>query len=536
MSIRRQAGECSGRETDGMADDPIKLLTDIATVHGRTQGYKVAVHFEGRDLTYAELDRRSNQVAGLLQQAGVKPGDRVAWLGRSCEAWYEIFFGVAKARACFAPINSRLAIPEIAFILKDSAADVFFVTPEFYACATTVAEHAGRPVRVIGVGGEHPAFGDYAALRDAAPAPSLTTPQPDDDVLQLYTSGTTGLPKGVRLSNANYSAFLQLRHVVDGFDYGPDDTVLILMPMFHVAGTNISISGLAAGGRIVLQAEFVPSAVLKAFGEEKVAHVFLAPVMINALLQTPGVEDADFSSLKTVSYGASPISEAVLAKATKTFGCGFIQFYGMTETTGAGTTLAPAEHKGELLRSCGKPWATLETRIADEAGNTLPAGEIGEIEIRGPIVMAGYWNRPEATAETIRPDGWLRTGDAGFMNADGFFFVHDRVKDMIVSGGENVYPAEVENAILGCPGVADAAVIGVPDERWGEAVKAIVVAAPGAKPDPAAIIAYARERIAGYKAPKSVDFIDALPRNPSGKVLRRELRKPYWEGRDRKVG
>jgi acyl-CoA synthetase (AMP-forming)/AMP-acid ligase II len=519
-----------------MTDDPIKLLTDIPAVHGRERGDKVAVHFEGRDLTYAELDRRSSQVAGLLQAAGVKPGDRVAWLGRPSEAWYEIFFGVAKARACFAPINSRLAVPEIAFILKDSSARVFFVTPEFFECAVTVAEHAGRPVKVIAVGGEHPTFEVYAALRDAAPAPQLETPQATDDVLQLYTSGTTGLPKGVRLSNANYSAFLALRHRVEGFSYAADDTVLILMPMFHVAGTNISFSGLAAGGRIVLQAEFVPAAALQAFGEQNVAHVFLAPVMINALLQTPGVDEADYSSLKTVSYGASPISEAVLARATRTFGCGFIQFYGMTETTGAGTTLSPSEHTGELLRSCGRPWATLETRIADEAGKTLGPGEIGEIEIRGPIVMAGYWNRPGATAETIRPDGWLRTGDAGFMDENGFFFVHDRVKDMIVSGGENVYPAEVENAILGCPGVADAAVIGVPDDRWGEAVKAIVVAAPGERPDPAAVIAWARQRIAAYKAPKSVDFIDALPRNPSGKVLRRELRKPYWEGRDRKVG
>jgi acyl-CoA synthetase (AMP-forming)/AMP-acid ligase II len=519
-----------------VTDDPIQLLVDIPAVHGRERGGKVAVRFEGRDLTYAELDRRSDQVAGLLQQAGVQPGDRVAWLGRPSEAWYEIFFGVAKARACFAPINSRLAVPEIAFILKDSAANVFFVTPEFFDCAVTVAEHANRPIQVIAVGGEHPAFASYAALRDAAPPPTLERPVLEDDVLQLYTSGTTGLPKGVRLSNANYAAFLRLRHVVDGFDYAADDTVLILMPMFHVAGTNISFSGLAAGGRLVLQAEFAPPAVLKAFGEERVNHVFLAPVMINALLLTPGVEDADVSSLKTVSYGASPISEAVLARATEVFGCGFIQFYGMTETTGAGTTLAPADHVGELLRSCGRPWTTLETRIADEAGATLGPGEIGEIEIRGPIVMAGYWNRPEATEETIRPDGWLRTGDAGYMDADGFFFVHDRVKDMIVSGGENVYPAEVENAILGCPGVADAAVIGVPDDRWGEAVKAIVVAKPGEAPAPADIIAWARERIAGYKAPKSVDFIDALPRNPSGKVLRRELRKPYWEGRDRKVG
>ncbi len=519
-----------------MTQDPIKLLIDIPRIHGAHQGDKVAIAFEGHDLTYAEMDRRSDQVAGMLQQAGVKPSDRVAWLGRASEAWFEIFFGVAKARACFAPINTRLAIPEVAFILKDSGADLFFVSPEFYAAAEAIVAEIDRPIRVIGVGDAHPEFGEYAALRDAAPVAILTPPDADDDVLQLYTSGTTGLPKGVRLSNRNYSAFLELRHQVEGFSYGADDTVLILMPMFHVAGTNISFAGLASGGRILLQADFVPPNVLQAMAAERVAHVFLAPVMINALLQTPGVEATDFSSLKSVSYGASPISEAVLAKATEAFGCGFIQFYGMTETTGAGTTLAPGDHQGELLRACGRSWATLETRIADEDGNEVAVGEIGEIEIRGPIIMAGYWNRPEATAETIRADGWLRTGDAGYMNADGYFFVHDRVKDMIVSGGENVYPAEVENAILGCPGVADAAVIGVPDERWGEAVKAIVVAVPGAQPSAADIITWARTRIAGFKAPKSVEFIDALPRNPSGKVLRRELRKPYWEGRDRKVG
>jgi acyl-CoA synthetase (AMP-forming)/AMP-acid ligase II len=519
-----------------VSDDEIKLLTDIPRVHARDRGSAVAVTFEGRDITYAELDRRSDQVAGLLQELGVKAGDRVAWLGRSSELWYELFFGVARARACLAPINSRLAVPEIAFILQDSGANVFFVSPEFMGCAGEVLKLVDRPITLIELDPKSEGPASYAAFREEAPAPRLETPSADDDVLQLYTSGTTGLPKGVRLSNANYSAFLELRNSVEGFNYRADESVLILMPLFHVAGTNISFSGLAAGGRIVLMAEFVPPAVLETFQGEAIAHAFLAPVMINALLQCPTIAETDFSALKTVSYGASPISEAVLAAATARFGCGFIQFYGMTETTGAGTTLAPSEHHGELMRSCGRPWPTLETRIADEDGHELPAGEIGEIEIRGPIVMAGYWNRPEATAETIRPDGWLRTGDAGFMNPDGYFFVHDRVKDMIVSGGENVYPAEVENAILGCPGVADAAVIGVPDERWGEAVKAIVVPATGAQPDPAAIIAWARQRIAGFKAPKSVDFIDALPRNASGKVLRRELRKPYWEGKGRMVG
>jgi acyl-CoA synthetase (AMP-forming)/AMP-acid ligase II len=257
--------------------------------------------------------------------------------------------------------------------------------------------------------------------------------------------------------------------------------------------------------------------------------------MIQMMLQDPASTGADFSSLLTIAYGASPIAEDVLRRARATFGCGFVQFYGMTESTGGGTYLSPRAHDlpGKLT-SCGEPWPATELAILDAEGRELGDGEIGEIAIRGGTVMREYWNRPDATAETVA-GGWLHTGDVGYRDADGFYFVHDRIKDMIVSGGENVYPAEVESAIMGCPGVADVAVIGVPDDKWGEAVKALVVPAPGEQPDPAGIIAWARDRIAHFKAPKSVDFIAVLPRNPSGKVLRRELRAPYWEGRDRAV-
>jgi len=513
-----------------------EILSDIPSLHAFERAGKVALQCEDRTLTYGELNARAGKVAGLLVAAGVKPGERVAWLGRSRETFFEIFFGAASARVCLAPINSRLAIPEIAFILQDSGANLLFVTPDFFACARAVVAQVERPIRLIGVGGEAEGIESYEALRDAATASSLPAPTAADDVLQLYTSGTTGLPKGVRLNNTNYAAFLDLRTKVEGFNYGPDDTVLIVLPLFHVAGTNISFAGLAPGGRVVIAPEFSPAEVLRLIETERVAHVFLVPAMINMLLQAPQIATTDLSSLKTVAYGASPISEAVLAKAKATFGCGFIQFYGMTESTGAGTFLAPEAHKGDLLRSCGKAWPKMAVRILDDHGNEAAVGEIGEIAIKGGMVMAGYWNRPEATAEAVTPDGWLKTGDAGYRDADGYIFVHDRVKDMIVSGGENIYPAEVENAILGCPGVADAAVIGVPDERWGEAVKVIVVAHADGAPDPEAVIAWARQRIAGYKAPKSVDFIDALPRNASGKVLRRELRKPYWEGRSRNVG
>jgi len=308
------------------------------------------------------------------------------------------------------------------------------------------------------------------------------------------------------------------------------------MPLFHVAGVNYAVGSLAGGGRLILLPEFDPSAVLRIIEAERVAHVFLVPAMIQMCLQAPEIETADLSSLRSVSYGASPISEAVLSTAKARFDCGFVQYYGMTETTGAGSYLPMDCHTPDKLRSCGRNWPGLEMRIQDAAGNPLPIGEIGQIAIRGPAIMAGYWKRDDATRETVSPEGWLATGDAGFRDENGYYYVHDRVKDMIVSGGENIYPAEVENAIHGCPGVADVAVIGVPSEKWGEEVKAMVVPSAGAQPSPEEIIAWTRGRIAGFKAPKSVTFIEALPRNASGKILRRELRLPYWEGHGRAVG
>jgi fatty-acyl-CoA synthase len=359
----------------------------------------------------------------------------------------------------------------------------------------------------------------------------------EDDVIQLYTSGTTGHPKGVQLTNANYlSIFACLGGAPIG-QYGTDDVVLIAMPFFHVAGVNIGLLSLAQGAYGLVLGETDPAEILRLIGEKKVSYAFLVPALILFVLQHPNAAVTDFSSLKNISYGASPISDEVLLRAKTIFGCEFLQVYGLTETTGGGTFLLPEDHdpaRGKL-RSCGKPAPGHRIRVVGGDGKELPAGEVGEIQIQSGNVMKGYWNKADATAKAICAERWFSTGDAGFFDDEGYLYIHDRVKDMIVSGGENIYPAEVENAIMGHPGVADVAVIGVPDARWGEAVKAIVVKKPGLEPDPAGIIAHARERIAGYKLPKSVDFVDALPRNPSGKVLRKDLRAPYWEGRDRRV-
>jgi acyl-CoA synthetase (AMP-forming)/AMP-acid ligase II len=511
-------------------------LADIPRRAAEARGEAIAIQCEDRTLSYGELERRSSQTADMLAALGAEPGHRIAWLGRSHELFFEILFGAAKARVCLAPINSRLAIPEIAFILDDSSARIFFVTQDFLAAAEAVVAQIERPIRLIAVDGARSGFDSYPVLRDAAPATPPRTPLAADDALQLYTSGTTGLPKGVRLNNANFTAFLEMALTFEGLDFQADDIFVAVMPLFHVGGMNPDLACLAGGARLVLVPVFDPAQTLRTIEATRATRIGFVPAMINMLLQCPTCAETDFAAVKTLVYGASPIAESVLNAARERFGCRFIQMFGMTETNAAGTILSCDDHRPELLRSCGQAWPTHEVRIAGEDGEEVAIGEVGEIQIRGPAVMAGYWNRPEATAETITPEGWLKTGDAGYRDARGYFFVYDRVKDMIVSGGENVYPAEVENAILGCPGVADAAVIGVPDAAWGEAVKAIVVLKPGAEPDAAAIIAWTRSKIAGYKTPKSVDFIDVLPRNATNKVLRRVLREPYWAGHGRLVG
>jgi fatty-acyl-CoA synthase len=300
----------------------------------------------------------------------------------------------------------------------------------------------------------------------------------------------------------------------------------------------MGMNTLAYGARGIVLETPDPAEILRLIPQKGITQGMAVPAVILAITQLPRAQAADFSALKRWTYGGSPIPEDVLSTATQLMGCGFLQAYGLTETTGGPVTyLPPADHAPERgkLRSCGKPAPMREVRVVDAQGRDVPAGEVGEIVVRSPIVMRGYWKRPEATAEAIDADGWFHTGDAGYFDAEGYLYIHDRIKEMIVSGGENIYPAEVENAIAGHPAVQDVAVIGVPDDKWGEAVKAVVALKPGARADAADVIAFARERIAGYKLPKSVDFVPALPRNPSGKILRRDLRAAYWEGRARQV-
>jgi acyl-CoA synthetase (AMP-forming)/AMP-acid ligase II len=515
----------------------IRVLADIVRAHAAGRPGKAAMFFNGHETTYAELDRYSNRAAQGFISEGLKPQTRIAHLDKNSDLYFELLFGAAKANDVLVSVNWRLAPAEIAYVINDAMAEILFVGPDYFETVEKIRTELKRVKKILALGAPHPEWEEYSVWRDRHSSADPAVPIAGSDVvLQLYTSGTTGHPKGVQLSNDNLLALLPTA-VREWGDWNEQDVTLICMPLFHIGGCGVGLLNFYVGAKGVVMRELVPAEILRLIAEQRVTKTFFVPAVILFLLQTPGIEEADLSSLKLIIYGASPMPVDLLRRAMKTLKCGFGQVYGLTETTGAFTYLPPEEHdphNEKRLRSCGKPFSIAEVRVVDALGQDVPTGEVGEIIIRSPQNMKGYWNLPEETARAIK-DGWFYTGDAGYFDEDGYLYIHDRVKDMIISGGENIYPAEVENVLFGHPAIADVAVIGVPDEVWGEAVKAIVVKKPGVEVTAEEIIAFARERIAHYKAPKSVDFTEALPRNPSGKVLKRELRKPYWEGRDRQV-
>jgi long-chain acyl-CoA synthetase len=517
----------------------ITTIAGIVRTHGEERPDKPALECDGRTLTFGEMETRSSRLANALADAGVASGDRVAFLDKNGIEYFETTFALAKLNAVNVAINWRLAPAEIAQIIEDAGAKVVIVGREFVAHIEKVEPEMASVSTIIAIGG-HPRWLDYEALI-AASAPTDPGVQAggSDVAFQLYTSGTTGLPKGVMLTNDNF--FKGVMNVTESWRFTPDSVNLAVMPMFHIGGSGWAMVGLFHGCQTVLLRDVDPARVVQLISEFGVTNAFIVPAVIQFLLQLPGVGDADFTSLRAIVYGASPITDSVLTHAMEVFGCEFIQVYGLTETTGAITQLDPEDHdpagRPELLRSCGKPFPWVEVRIVDpETSNDAPIGVVGELWTRSPQNMKGYWANEAATRAAVTDDGWFKTGDAGYRDEDGFLYLHDRVKDMIVSGGENIYPAEVENVLAKHPGVADVAVIGVPDAKWGEAVKAVVVPAQGSQATAQELITFAREHLAGFKLPKSVDFTEVLPRNPSGKLLKREIRAPYWEGAERQIG
>jgi fatty-acyl-CoA synthase len=486
-----------------------------------------------RRINFAELDDTTRRVATALLAAGLQPGDRIAWLGKNAVLYFSLLFGAARIGVVMVPVGWRLAAPERHYILRDTEAKLLFAGEGFADDARALAPALPQVQQVMSAA---QAWGWI----DASPADQFTPSGPDHAILQLYTSGTTGHPKGVELCSRNLFGLRRAARAakLPWAFWDDDEVVMVAMPCAHIGGTGLGFMALAGGVGGCVMAEFTPDGVFDAIEREGVTRFFAVPAALQMLVNHPRCATTDFSRLKHILYGAAPIPLDLLRQCVTAFGCDFAQAYGMTETAGTVVMLPPEDHDpngSPRMRAAGRALPGVELKIVDGHGQTLPPGQIGEIVTRSSNNMLGYWKQPEASARTQSADGWVSTGDAGTLDADGYLYIHDRLKDMIISGGENVYPAEVENAIYSHPDVADVAVIGVPDAQWGEAVKAVCVAKPGHTIEAASIIAWARERIAGFKVPKSIDVLPELPRNATGKILRRALRAPYWDGRERQV-
>jgi len=522
--------------------EEIIFLSDIPRFHSERCPDKIAFVFEDRSVTYGEFNTFTEKVANGLVEEGINEQDHVAYMDKNSDRFYELVIGCSKSNTVIVGINWRLAPPEVSYILNDSQAKILFVGEEFFGLVDKILKNVPSVKKVICMTGSRPDWPEYESWRDSQSA-DLCQRQPklEDVAIQMYTSGTTGHPKGVQLTYNNfYSSRNREPEPQEGMEWAEwteDEVQLVVAPTFHIGGAGSGIGGLYASAKNVVLKEFETTEALKAINDHRITKIFMVPAMMKMILDNPLSRETDYSSIKYISYGASPIPLELLKEAMEVFQCGFIQLYGMTETSGSVTYLPPEDHDvngNERMKSAGKALPHCEISIVDENGHEMPTGEVGEIIVRSTTNMLGYWNLPEETSKTLK-DGWLHTGDAGYMDSDGYVYVHDRVKDMILSGGENIYPAEVENAIFGHDKVADVAVIGVPDEKWGESVKALVVLKDNEEASEEDIITFARERIAGFKTPKTVDFIKELPRNPAGKVLKKDLRKPYWEGLDRKI-
>ena len=516
-------------------------LHDPLDFFARERADDLCIEFGDRKIDYREAWTLSNQLAHGLVSQGLAPGDRFALLAKNCAEYPIAYFAGSKSGAVPVPLNYRLAPPELAYIVRDSGSKLVIARGELVEAIDSVRSDLGDVKTWVALDGPCPeGWIDYHEWVGSQPDGSLEHRSTgESDLYQMYTSGTTGRPKGAVLTHAAVNA--NLIQQMSAIRPPPEEHVLIVAPLYHAAAGITAMGAVTFGSSMLIHEDFSPVDVVKALSEGGVTRTTLVPAMIQAcLVMVPDAAERDYAKLDTIIYGASPIAADVLRNAMNVFGCKFIQGYGMTETTAAVTFLAPADHelalesRPELLLSAGRALPGTDLRIVDENDQPVPNGTVGEIVARGDQMMKGYWNLPEASASALK-DGWMHTGDAGILDDEGYLFIQDRVKDMIVSGGENVYPREVENALFEHPAVADVAVIGVPDEKFGEGVKAIVVLREGAEASADDLIEYCKGQLAGYKRPRSVDFIAELPRNASGKVLKKELREEYWKGHDRRV-
>jgi len=509
----------------------------------RERGQHSCAEMDGVKIDYATADRLANRFANSLAAIGLTKGDRVAYVSKNSIEMVIMYYGCSKAGVIPVPLNYRLAPPEMLYIINDAACKTVFSEAEFIPGLDTVKSEFNSAEQFISVGTDEDfegwtAYSNWLGEDDSDPEVAI---EESEQVYQMYTSGTTGHPKGAMISHRNVDQNIQMVTLHATLGVGQDRN-LIVAPMYHAAAALTVMTMVNMGSTLVILAEFDPVDVVDKLEQERITMSTLVPAMIQAcLVHVPDLAERDLSCLNRITYGASPIAQETLQAGMEKFGCDFNQGFGMTELTCLASTLTPEVHRRaaegdtHLLLSAGRAVSGTEIIIADDNDNEVPRGSVGEILVKGPHVMMGYWNKPEATEKTLR-GGWMHSGDAAYMDEEGFIYIQDRIKDMIVSGAENIYPAEIESVLFEHPAVADAAVVGIPDEKFGEAVLALLVLKQGESVDAETIEAFCRERLAGYKIPRQVEFIDEMPRNASGKVLKRELREPYWEGVERRVG
>ena len=522
-----------------------QVVADIPRFHAERRPDARALVFGARETSYAELDEHASAIANGLLTAGLEPGARVAMLTEDSDESYELLFGIAKARCVMTGVNWRLAPPEVRYILEDGEVEALFVDPKRLEMVERLLPALPSIRLVVVFSEEEPADAGgrprFATWRDAQARADPNLPGYKEEVFaQLYTSGTTGRSKGVRLANRSFFAVLDsMRAVGDPWiGWTAADVTLLNIPAFHIAGLWWVMTAFSAGAAGVVMATFQPAEIHALVPRFGVTKICLVPAMIQMVLAEPGCEEVDWSTLGHIVYGGAPIPKIQLERSLAVFECGMAQIYGLTETGNTAICLRPEDHLEDgLLLAAGRPYPGVKVKVIDEEGRELPTGEIGEVCLWSPANMVGYWRLPEATAATLK-DGWVHTGDAGQLDERGYLFIRDRIKDMIISGGENIYPAEIESVLAACPGVLEAAVIGIPDERWGEQVVALVVRTAdelGASLRKRALLAHCRSQLADFKVPSTIEFTTELPRTPSGKIQKAILRRPYWEGRERQV-
>lgn len=505
-------------------------LTDHLDFHAANRGDVMMARDGEQALNFSEARDHVNRIAGAIQASGLKPGDRAGILAKNSVNNICVFLACARLGVVAVGLNYRLTQPEVEFIASDAELEMLFFDSEFDGLRGDYLR--GKRGVCFDKSDAAPLFSEWMA---GAQPVTESCAGGEDVLFQMYTSGTTGLPKGVLITHRNVLLMTYQAPMTTGKGARVGEVGLVVAPVFHAVGLVGSLMGVVYGGSMIIHRDYDPVGMIDTLVDEKINTTAVIPVMLQfSIACVPDIAERDFSHLHTINYGASPIGEDLLQQCMDIFKCDFIQGYGQTEATLALTFLTAQDHraalagKPELLRSCGRAVFGTEIRIVNSDGKPLPNGEIGEIVARGPQLMKGYWKRDEATASTI-VDGWLHTGDAGRMDDAGYVYIQDRVKDMIISGGENIYPAELENVLMSHPQISDAAVVGVPDKKWGEVPIAVLVS--GGNPELSAddLVEYCRDKLAGYKIPRAVEYVDALPRNPTGKILKKNLREQFHD-------